>query len=127
MLLTFKGPHVPTWIYVYNARHHCTLYKKMYEGCHRCSEQGYTADVWASTVVKCRGCAIANPPSDYKCVPTCHLCGKQHIREIYKTLYIIERHQREALREEEESKQQDQATQRRVTRKRSIAGTVTCP
>ncbi|KAL1476411.1 hypothetical protein MTO96_036522 [Rhipicephalus appendiculatus] len=88
-------------------------------------ELGHRADVCASTVIKCRGCAIPDPPSDHVCVPTCRLCGKQHItgdsrcKEIYRTPYITKRRQWEALQREEESKQQDQATQRRVTLKRS--------
>ncbi|KAH6946549.1 hypothetical protein HPB50_013901 [Hyalomma asiaticum] len=59
------------------------------------------------------------------CISTCRLCGKQHItgdsrcEEIYRTPYIIKRRQWEALHQEEDSKQQDQATQRRVTLKRS--------
>ncbi|KAL1474469.1 hypothetical protein MTO96_037945 [Rhipicephalus appendiculatus] len=124
MLLTFKEPRVPTWIYLCNARHRCNLYKK-FEVCYRCSELGHRADVCASTVIKCRGCAIPDPPSDHVCVPTCRLCGKQHItgdsrcKEIYRTPYIIKRRQWEALQQEEDSKQQDQATQRRVTLKRS--------
>ncbi|KAL1467723.1 hypothetical protein MTO96_041978 [Rhipicephalus appendiculatus] len=124
VLLTFKEPRVPTWIYLCNARHRCNLYKKKFE-VHRCSELGHRADVCASTVIKCRGCAIPDPPSDHVCVPTCRLCGKQHItgdsrcKEIYRTPYIIKRRQWEALQQEEYSKQQDQATQRRVTLKRS--------
>ncbi|KAL1419682.1 hypothetical protein MTO96_025029 [Rhipicephalus appendiculatus] len=100
VLLTFKEPRVPT-------------------------ELGHRADVCASTVIQCRGCAIPDPPSDQVCVPTCRLCGKQHItgdsrcKEIYRTPYIIKPRQWEALQQEEDSKQQDQATQRRVTLKRS--------
>ncbi|KAH7956775.1 hypothetical protein HPB52_012572 [Rhipicephalus sanguineus] len=111
-------------IYLCNARHRCNLYKK-FEVCYRCSELGHRADVCASTVIKCRGCAIPDPPSDHVCVPTCRLCGKQHItgdsrcKEIYRTPYIIKRRQWEALQQEEDSKQQDQANQRRVTLKRS--------
>ncbi|KAL1438382.1 hypothetical protein MTO96_048000 [Rhipicephalus appendiculatus] len=125
VLLTFKEPRVPTWIYLCNARHRCNLYKKKFEECYRCSELGHRADVCASTVIKCRGCAIPDPPSDHVCVPTCRLCGKQHItgdsrcKEIYRTPYIIKRRQWEALQQEEDSRQQDQATQRRVTLKRS--------
>ncbi|KAL1475001.1 hypothetical protein MTO96_037609, partial [Rhipicephalus appendiculatus] len=125
VLLTFKEPRVPTWIYLCNARHRCNLYKKKFEVCYRCSELGHRADVCASTVIKCRGCAIPDPPSDHVCVPTCRLCGKQHItgdsrcKEIYRTPYIIKRRQWEALQQEEDSRQQDQATQRRVTLKRS--------
>ncbi|KAH7944616.1 hypothetical protein HPB52_022201 [Rhipicephalus sanguineus] len=113
------------WIYLCNARHRCNLYKKKFEVCYRCSELGHRADVCASTVIKCRGCAIPDPPSDHVCVPTCRLCGKQHItgdsrcKEIYRTPYIIKRRQWEALQQEEVSKQQDQATQRRVALKRS--------
>ncbi|KAH8033901.1 hypothetical protein HPB51_017351 [Rhipicephalus microplus] len=124
MLLTFKEPRVPTWIYLCNARHRCNLQKK-FEMCYRCSELGHRADVCASTVVKCRGCAIANPLSDHECVLTCRLCGKQHVtgdsgcKEIYRTLYIIKRRQREALRQEENSKPQDQATQRRAPKRSS--------
>ncbi|KAL1482015.1 hypothetical protein MTO96_034073 [Rhipicephalus appendiculatus] len=125
VLLTFKEPRVPTWIYLSNARHRCNLYKKKFEVCYRCSELGQRADVCASTVIKCRGCAIPDPPSDHVCVPTCRLCGKQHItgdsrcKEIYRTPYIIKRRQWEALQQEGDSKQQDQATQRRVTLKGS--------
>ncbi|KAL1424392.1 hypothetical protein MTO96_020181 [Rhipicephalus appendiculatus] len=121
VLLTFKEPRVPTLIYLCNARHRCNLYKKKFEVCYRCSELGHRADVRASTVIKCRGCAIPDPPSDHVCVPTCRLCGKQHItgdsrcKEIYRTPYIIKRRQWEALQQKEDSKQQDQATQRRVT------------
>ncbi|KAH7984300.1 hypothetical protein HPB52_019143 [Rhipicephalus sanguineus] len=125
VLLTFKEPHVPMWIYLCNARHRCNMYKKKFEVCYRCSELGHRADVCASTVIKCRGCGIPDPPSDHVCVPTCRLCGKQHItgdsrcKEIYRTPYIIKRRQWEALQQEEDSKQQDQATQRRVALKRS--------
>ncbi|KAL1466765.1 hypothetical protein MTO96_042515, partial [Rhipicephalus appendiculatus] len=124
VLLTFKEPRDPTWIYLCNARHRCNLYKK-FEVCYRCSELGHRADVCASTVIKCRGCAIPDPPSDHVCVPTCRLCGKQDItgdsrcKEIYRNPYIIKRRQWEALQQEEDSKQQDQATQRRVTLERS--------
>ncbi|KAH6921281.1 hypothetical protein HPB50_027725 [Hyalomma asiaticum] len=125
VLLAFKEPRVPMWIYLCNARHRCNLYKKKFEVCYRCSELGHRADVCASTVIKCRGCAIPDPPSDHVCIPTCRLCGKQHItgdsrcKEIYRTPYIIKRRQWEALQQEEDSKQQDQATQRRVTLKRA--------
>ncbi|KAL1460421.1 hypothetical protein MTO96_027367 [Rhipicephalus appendiculatus] len=125
VLLTCKEPRVPTWIYLCNAHHRCNLYKKKFEVCYRCSELGHRADVCASTVIKCWGGAIPDPPSDHLCVPTCRLCGKQHItgdsrcKEIYRTPYIIKRRQWEALQQEEDSKQRDQATQRRVTLKRS--------
>ncbi|KAL1426017.1 hypothetical protein MTO96_003486 [Rhipicephalus appendiculatus] len=130
VLLTFKEPRVPTWIYLYNARRRCNLYKK-FEVCYRCSELGHTASTrasreCASTMIKCRGCAIPDIPSEHKCVPTCRLCDKQHItgdsriKELYP--YIRKRRQWEAVQQEEDSKQQDQATQRRVTLKRSSHG-----
>ncbi|KAH6946433.1 hypothetical protein HPB50_013504 [Hyalomma asiaticum] len=78
-MLTFKEPRVPMWIYLCNACHRCNLYKKKFEVCYRCSELGHRADVCASTVIKCRGCAIPDPPSDHVCIPTCRPCGKQHI------------------------------------------------
>ncbi|KAH8026296.1 hypothetical protein HPB51_019128 [Rhipicephalus microplus] len=115
-------PRVPTWICLCNARNRYDLYKKL-EVCYQCSEPGYRAYVCSSTVVKCRGCAIANPPSDHECVPMYRFCGKQHItgdsrcKEIHRTPYIIKWRQWEALHREEYSKQQDQATQRRDTLK----------
>ncbi|KAH7943720.1 hypothetical protein HPB52_010476 [Rhipicephalus sanguineus] len=129
-LLTFKEPRVPMWIHLCNARHRCNLYKKKFEVCYGCSELGHRADVCASTVIKCRSFAIPDPPSDHVCVSTCRLCGKQHItgesrcKEIYRTPYIIKRRQWEALQQEEDSKQQDQATQRRSPLNAPVAGTV---
>ncbi|KAH7964601.1 hypothetical protein HPB51_027162 [Rhipicephalus microplus] len=124
MLLTFKEPRVSTWTYLCKARHRCNLYKKKLKMCRCCRELGHRADACASTVVKYRGRAIANPPSDHECVPTCRLCGKQHItgnrscKEIYRTPYIIKPCQWKGLRHEEDSKQRDQATQWRITLKR---------
>ncbi|KAH7931612.1 hypothetical protein HPB51_029780 [Rhipicephalus microplus] len=65
VLFSLQEPHVFTWIYLCNARHHCNMYKKKFEECYQCSELGHRADVCTSTVVKCRGCPIANPTSDH--------------------------------------------------------------
>ncbi|KAH6924898.1 hypothetical protein HPB50_025913 [Hyalomma asiaticum] len=63
VLFTFKEPRVPMWIYLCNARQRCNLYKK-FEVCYRCSELGHRADVCSSTVIRCRGCAIPDPPME---------------------------------------------------------------
>ncbi|KAH7955238.1 hypothetical protein HPB51_028163 [Rhipicephalus microplus] len=49
-----------------------------------------------------------------------HITGDSNCKKIYRTLYILKRHQWEALWQEEDSEQQDQASQGRVTLKRSI-------
>ncbi|KAH7944188.1 hypothetical protein HPB52_016938 [Rhipicephalus sanguineus] len=97
VMLTFKEYRVLTGIYLCNARHCCNLYKSNFEVCYRCSELGHRADVCASTVMKLRGCAIPDSPSDDVCFSTCRLCEKQHIsgdsrcKEIYRAPYIIKR------------------------------------
>ncbi|KAH7979720.1 hypothetical protein HPB49_010693 [Dermacentor silvarum] len=98
IVIVFEGTHVPHYAYYRGAEYRCLLHKKKHEVCEQCGRIGHRFYVCPNpNNKKCRGCGIPNPTEEHQCIPSCKLCGKQHItgdkkcREIFRTPYLLKK------------------------------------
>ncbi|KAH6947626.1 hypothetical protein HPB50_020332 [Hyalomma asiaticum] len=54
VIITFAEADVPRTLVCFGVMMKCFLFKKCYEMCYRCSEQGHRSDVCDSLEAKCR-------------------------------------------------------------------------
>ncbi|KAH7974121.1 hypothetical protein HPB49_010209 [Dermacentor silvarum] len=92
VILTFAGPDVPHYLWLYGAEYRCTLHKKTVPVCWVCYEVGHrsTACPWPGTRA-CHECGTRNPAPGHTCVAKCTLCGGGHVTERQK------QHEQQAL------------------------------
>lgn len=101
VLLTFSGPEVPHYVWLYGAEYRCTLHKKTVAVCEICYEVGHRSTACPQPGAQaCHGCGLRDPAPDHPCVAKCTLCGGDHVTaakgcpERYLTPYIIRQRKR---------------------------------
>ncbi|KAH7978404.1 hypothetical protein HPB49_005466 [Dermacentor silvarum] len=75
VILTFAGPDVPHYLWLYGAEYRCTLHKKTVPVCWVCYEVGHRSTVCPRPGTRaCQG-GMRDPAPGHTCVAKCTLCG----------------------------------------------------
>lgn len=120
VLLTFSGPKVPHYVWLYGAEYRCTLHKKTVAVCEICYEVGHRSTACPQPGTRaCHGCGLRDPAPDHPCVAKCTLCGGDHVTgakgcpERYLTPYVIRQRQRQQQRRTESTRDQTPSRRQR--------------
>ncbi|KAH7953005.1 hypothetical protein HPB49_003443 [Dermacentor silvarum] len=106
--LTFAGPDVPHYLWLYGAEYRCTLHKKTVPVCWVCYEVGHRSKACPRPGTRaCHECGTRDPAPGHTCVAKCTLCGGGHVTgtkgcpERFITPYLIRQRERQKQHEQQ--------------------------
>ncbi|KAH7933392.1 hypothetical protein HPB49_012141 [Dermacentor silvarum] len=108
VILTFAGPDVPHYLWLYGAEYRCTLHKKTVPVCWVCYEVGHRSTACPRPGTRaCHECGTRDPAPGHTSVAKCTLCGGGHVTgtkgcpERFITPYLIRQRERQKQHEQQ--------------------------